>query len=74
MYQLAEETIKARGIAQDGDEVLALLQQTVVNEDEYLRYRIPERFNALMKKLFDRNRMKCPAREARFREAKIQSA
>ena len=53
MYQLAEETIKAQGIAQDGDEVLALLQQTVVNEDEYLRFRISERFNELIKKLFD---------------------
>jgi transcriptional regulator with XRE-family HTH domain len=56
MYQLAEEAIKAQGIAQDGDEVLALLQKTVVNEDEYLRYRISERFNAMMKKLFDEHK------------------
>ena len=53
MYKLAEETIKSQGLAENGDEILALLQQTVVNEDEYLRYRISERFNILMKKLFD---------------------
>jgi len=34
-------------------ELLALLQESVVDEDEYLRYRISERFNDLMKKLFD---------------------
>ena len=53
LYKFAEETIKAQGITNDGDEVIKLLQQTVVNEDEYLRYRISERFNELMKKLFD---------------------
>ena len=53
MYQLAEEKIKEQGITKDGDEILSLLQQAVVNEDEYLRFRISERFNELMKKLFD---------------------
>jgi hypothetical protein len=53
LYQLAEEKIKEQGIAKDGDGILSTLQQAVVNEDEYLRFRISERFNELMKKLFD---------------------
>jgi transcriptional regulator with XRE-family HTH domain len=53
MYTLAEETLRKQGVALDGDEVLTLLQESVVNEDEYLRYRISERFNGLMKSLFD---------------------
>jgi len=32
---------------------IALLQDAVVDEDEYLRYRISERFNILVKSLFD---------------------
>lgn len=35
------------------DKVVSFLQQAVVDEDEYLRYRISERFNGIMKSLFD---------------------
>jgi hypothetical protein len=32
------------------------LQNAVIDEDEYLRYRISERFNSIMKSLFDTHR------------------
>ncbi len=53
MYKLAENTIKENFEVKEHDEVIALLQEAVVDEDEYLRYRISERFNGLMKNLFD---------------------
>lgn len=53
MYKIAESTIKENFDVADNDEVIALLQEAVVDEDEYLRYRISERFNVLMKNLFD---------------------
>ena len=53
MYKIAESTIKENFEVTKNDEVIALLQEAVVDEDEYLRYRISERFNDLMKKLFD---------------------
>ena len=53
MYKIAESAIKNNFEVTDNDEVIALLQEAVVDEDEYLRYRISERFNALLKKLFD---------------------
>jgi transcriptional regulator with XRE-family HTH domain len=53
MYKIAESTIKEKFEVADNDEIISLLQESVVDEDEYLRYRILERFNALMKSLFD---------------------
>jgi len=60
VYRLAETTIKenctdsTEGNASDKrDEILAFLQNAAINEDEYLRFRISERFNAIMKSLFD---------------------
>lgn len=53
MYKIAEGTIKEKFEVADNDEVIALLQESVIDEDEYLRYRISERFNGLMKSLFD---------------------
>jgi len=53
MYKVAENVIKDNFEVTENDEVIALLQESVVDEDEYLRYRISERFNDLMKKLFD---------------------
>jgi transcriptional regulator with XRE-family HTH domain len=53
MYKIAEEAIRDKFETEDGDGVISLLQEAVVNEDEYLRYRISERFNAIMKSLFD---------------------
>ena len=53
MYKFAEQTIKENVVVPEGDEIMAFLQQSVVDEDEYLRYRISERFNMVMKSLFD---------------------
>jgi len=67
VYRLAETTIKdnyadSTGGKENGsnssgndkrDEILAFLQNAAINEDEYLRFRISERFNAIMKSLFD---------------------
>lgn len=53
MYKVAENAIKDKFEPTDDDEVIALLQESVVDEDAYLRYRISERFNVLMKSLFD---------------------
>ena len=53
MYKLAEDTIRENFEVKDNDDVIKFLQQAVVDEDEYLRYRILERFNAIMKSLFD---------------------
>jgi len=41
------------GASDKRDEILAFLQNAAINEDEYLRFRISERFNAIMKSLFD---------------------
>jgi transcriptional regulator with XRE-family HTH domain len=52
IYKLTEDKIKADFAVDDKDEYIRQLQELVVDEDEYLRYRISERFNALMKDLF----------------------
>ena len=57
VYRLAEETIKENHSVEDSrDEIIAFLQNAVINEDEYLRFRISERFNNIMKSLFDAHR------------------
>ena len=53
MYKVAENAIKDKFETADNDEIIVLLQESVVEEDAYLRYRISERFNTLMKSLFD---------------------
>lgn len=56
LYKATESTIRENFAVADNDEVLAFLQQSVIDEDEYLRYRITERYNALMKSLFDKHK------------------
>ena len=53
VYKFAEETIKDNFDVDDTDEHIKTLQEAVVNEDEYLRFRITERFSVLMKSLFE---------------------
>ena len=53
MYKVVEEKLKDKFEIKENDEVIALLQEAIVDEDDYLRYRISVAFNALMKKLFD---------------------
>ena len=53
IYRATESTIRENFDVEENDEVMTFLQQSVIDEDEYLRYRISERFNAVMKSLFD---------------------
>ena len=53
IYKLTADTIKENFEVSDEDEYLKTLQEAIVDEDEYLRYRISERFNIIMKSLFD---------------------
>ena len=52
MYQALESTIKEHFDGEDNDEIIAYLQEAIVDEDDYLRHRISERFNDMMKSLF----------------------
>ena len=56
MYKYAEQTIKENAEVPENNEIMAFLQQSVIDEDEYLRYRISERFNMVMKSLFDHHK------------------
>lgn len=53
VYKVTEQALRENTDISDNDEVLAFLRQSVVDEDEYLRYRISERFNMLMVSLFE---------------------
>lgn len=53
MFKLAESTIRENFDISANDEIIGFLQQSVVDEDEYLRYRISERFNLLIKNMFE---------------------
>jgi len=56
MYKYAEQTIKEKAKVPENDEIMTFLQQAVIDEVEYLRYRISERFNMVMKSLFNAKR------------------
>lgn len=53
VFKFAEQTLRENVNAQDNDEIMAFLREAVIDENEYLRYRIAERFNNIMKSLFD---------------------
>ena len=54
VYRLAETSIKEFvGDVDPRDEIMAFLQNAVVDEDEYLRFRISDRFNDILKSLFE---------------------
>lgn len=55
-FKLAESTLKENYDVAEDDEVMAFLQNSVIDEDEFLRYRISERFNAIMTSLFNAHR------------------
>jgi hypothetical protein len=63
MYQFTEQALKENTDISDNDELLAFLQQSVVDEDEYLRHRISERFNMLMVGLFEAHKKDKPSPE-----------
>jgi transcriptional regulator with XRE-family HTH domain len=76
MYKLAEDTIRESFQVGDDDEYIRQLQEAVVDEDEYLRYRISERFNILMKRLFELHKKDTLPKEqmSELREMKEQVA
>ena len=55
VYRMAETTIKESFTTSEDkrNEVLNFLQNAVMDEDEFFRYRISERFNGIMKSLFE---------------------
>ena len=53
IYKLAETSIKENHDVTDGDAVIEFLQSSVIDEDEFLRSRISERFNTILKSLFE---------------------
>jgi len=53
MYKFAEKTIKDKHDITDTDEMISLLGEAIVDEDEYLRFRITERFSELLKSMYD---------------------
>ncbi len=61
MYKVAEDAIKDHFEVADCDEVISFLQESVIDEDEFLRYRISERFNSLLKNCLPHTR-KTPCR------------
>ncbi|MDL2218363.1 helix-turn-helix domain-containing protein [Christensenellaceae bacterium OttesenSCG-928-M15] len=63
MYKMTEQALKVNTDISDSDELLAFLQLSVVDEDEYLRSRISERFNMVMKSLFDSHKKDKPSPE-----------
>jgi transcriptional regulator with XRE-family HTH domain len=60
IYKFAEQTIKENFEVSENDEVMSVLQEAVIDEDEYLRYRISERFNIIMRSLFDSHKKDAP--------------
>jgi len=45
LYKIVEKTIKDKSAATDKDEMIELLGEAIVDEYEYLRCRITERFS-----------------------------
>lgn len=52
LYKFAEDTLKEHGVSAD-EEIMTFLSEAAVDENEYLRYRISERFNVMLCSLFD---------------------
>ena len=53
VFAIAEQTLKSKFTQSNEDEVLSILEQANMNESEYLRFRITERFNEILKHIFD---------------------
>ena len=52
-FSIAEATIKSKVDIEPQDETMALLQQAQVDHSERLRFRITERFNTLLKAIYE---------------------
>jgi hypothetical protein len=58
IYKAAEETIREHYDVSDNDGYLKILQEAVVDEDEYLRFRITERFSTMIAYVILKTRQK----------------
>jgi len=52
-YRYMEKTLTENFEVPKNDEILTFIQESVIDDDEYLRHRISERFNLIMKKMYD---------------------
>ena len=64
LYSLADSIIREKFKTADNDEILATLRDAFVNEDEFLRYRISERFNEVIKSLFEAHKKDTISKES----------
>ncbi len=53
VFSIAEATIKSKIDIDPQDETMALLRQAQIDHNEYLRFRITERFNTLLKEIYE---------------------
>ena len=53
VFSIAEQALKSKFSLSNQDEVLTFLNQAKVNENEYLRFRITERFNTILKDIYE---------------------
>ncbi len=53
VFKFAEQILKENVNVSDNDEVMSFLRESTIDENEYLRFRIADRFNGIMKSLFD---------------------
>ena len=53
IYKVTENTIKDKFSSTGRDEVLTLLNEAVLDDDEYLRFRITKRFDKIIKSIYD---------------------
>jgi transcriptional regulator with XRE-family HTH domain len=56
MYKMAENSIVEDGKVLGHEDVMEFVRQTAVDEDSYLRYRITECFNSIIRDLFDKHK------------------
>ena len=65
MYKVAEKMIREKHEVIETDEMITLLGEAIVDDDEYLRFRITERFSVLLKNIYDNHKKDTlPAGEA----------
>ncbi len=63
MLKFAENAIKTNYAVADNDEIIAFLQEAIVEEDEYLLYRIANRFTSVLQDIFEAHKKDAKADE-----------
>ena len=65
-YKFAEEAIKSKHEISKRDEFITILEDAQLDEDEYLRFRISERFNIILKGIYDTHRIDIPPEDENY--------